>query len=378
MLNSGADTGVQNTAKMTALHKAILYKHEDVIEMLFEAGAPLNIKGGKFKRTPLHLAVDLENMELVKLLLRKHASLTVKDHRGHYPIHIAAIRGNVEILRELYAADRTQDKLRISSYGTKSVIKGMSLFHVAVWKKNEELLNALIDLRADPNVQDFYGQTPLFFAIMKKQEDCIRKLLEYERTNKRKPQKQGFTPLHAAIHKNLDEIAKQLARYSDVNARDKYGRTPLHAACEKAKLQLIRTLLVQYGADPRIITKRGDTVYHILRRSKKKLSENEVDNSQQAEQLISEFDPEFAKQLPNLRNKAGVVIKVRTTRQPPDSIRKLLNIIAQAAPVDYDFGGEDFESVHDDYDDGDMYDDNDFLQDMYEDYDDGYEPDDFY
>ncbi|XP_053375348.1 uncharacterized protein LOC128547261 [Mercenaria mercenaria] len=314
MLTSGADTGVQNTAKMTALHKAILYKHEDVIEMLVEAGAPLNIKGGKFKRTPLHLAVDLENMELVKLLLRKHASLTVKDHRGHYPIHIAAVRGNIEILRELYVADRTQDKLRISSYGTKSVIKGMSLFHVAVWKKNEKLLNALIDLTADPNVQDFYGQTPLFFAIMKKQEYCIRKLLEYEVTNKRKPQKQGFTPLHAAIHKNLDEIAKQLARYSDVNARDKYGKTPLHAACEKAKLELIRTLLVKYGADPRIITKRGDTVYHILRRSKKKLSENEVDNSQQAEQLISEFDPEFAKQLPNLTNKGGVVIKVRTTR----------------------------------------------------------------
>ncbi|XP_060591245.1 uncharacterized protein LOC132746185 [Ruditapes philippinarum] len=278
MLSSGADLGVQNTAHMTALHKAILYKRKDVIRLLIDAGAPLDIKGGKFKRTPLHLAVDLNEMDLVGVLRHKGASLMVKDHRGHYPIHIAAIRGSTNIVRALYLADPSQDKLRISSYGTKSIIKGLSLFHIAVWKKNEELLDALIQLNADPNVKDFYGQTPLFFAIMRKQESFINKLLNYERTDKRKPQKQGFTPLHAAIHKDLDDIATRLTGDSDVNAKDKYGKTALHVACEKAKVRLIQTLL-KTGADQRIITKRGDTVYHILRRSKKKLSANKANES---------------------------------------------------------------------------------------------------
>ena len=372
LLESGANAGVQNAANMTALHKAILYGHGDIIRLLLDAGAHLDVKGGKFKRTPLHLAVDLKKMNLVKRLLQKGASLTVKDHRGHCPIHIAAIQGNIDILRVLYLADQTQDKLRISSYGTKSVIKGFSLFHIAVWKKNEELLNALVDLKADPNIRDFYGQTPLFFAIMRKHENCIRKLLNYDRTDKRRPQKQGFTPLHAAIHKDLDGIAAILAKDSDVNARDKFGKTALHVACEKAKIQLIKIFLNECGADPRIITKRGDTVYHILRRSKKKIPEGQADNSLAAEQLISEFDPAFAEKLPTLRNKAGIVIKLRQRRQVPIPLQFFEAFIEQNLDIgDYevedDFGLDDYEpDIYDDMYDYDMYDDVDYDQDDYD------------
>jgi ankyrin repeat protein len=142
---------------------------------------------------------------------------------------------------------------------------------------------------------------------MRKHESFICKLINYEQTDKRKPQKQGFTPLHAAIHKDLDDIATILIQDSDVNAKDKYGKTALHVACEKAKIGLIQMLL-NNGADPRIITKRGDTVYHILRRSKKKLPGNDI-TSQRAEQLMREFDPEFAERLPTLKNKAGIVIR---------------------------------------------------------------------
>jgi hypothetical protein len=135
----------------------------------------------------------------------------------------------------------------------------------------------------------------------------MNKLLNYGRTDKNKPQKQGFTPLHAAIHKDLDDTAKRLALDVDVNvnAKDVYGKTALHVACEKAKVGLIQTLLAK-GADPRIITKRGDTVYHILRKSKKYLSENKSNNSQCAEQVMSEFDPEIDAMLSLLGKKIGV------------------------------------------------------------------------
>jgi ankyrin repeat protein len=302
MLNSGADAGVQNTAHMTALHKAIVYKHKDVIKLLIDAGAPLDKKGGTLNRTPLHLAVDLNEMELVEVLLEKGASLMVKDHRGQIPIHIAAIRGRTDILQALYLADPSQDKLSISYYGTESFIRGHSLFHIAVWKKNEELLDALIGLNADPNVKDFYDQTPLYFAIMRTEESFVNKLLNYGRTDKRKPQKQGFTPLHAAIHIGLYDIAKRLALDANVNAEDENGKTALHVACEKANVGLIQTLLAK-GANPRVVTKRGETVYHILKRSEKKLSVRGCNDAQRAEQVVREFDPEFIEILPTRRKK---------------------------------------------------------------------------
>jgi ankyrin repeat protein len=342
-----------------------------VIKLLIDAGSPLDIKGGKFKRTPLHLAVDLNVIELVQRLLEKRASLMVKDHRGHFPIHIAAIRGSTDILRALYLADRSQDKLRISSYGTKSVIKGLSLFHIAVWKKNEELLDALIQLNADPNVKDFYGQTPLFFAIMRKHESFIRKLINYGRTDKRKPQKQGFTPLHAAIHKDLDDIAALLIKDSDVNAKDKYGKTALHVACEKAKIGLIQILLAN-GADPRIITKRGDTVYHILRRSKKKLPDNDI-SSQRAEQFMREFDPGFAERLPTLKNKAGIVIRPqRTQNQFAIQLQNLIESLQHVRPDSHDPNEHECDN---------SLEDDDYMPDMYDCYDDDDDDDydfDFY
>jgi hypothetical protein len=259
MLKAGADPGVHNTAHMTALHEAVQYNRKDVIRLLIDAGAPLEMKGGKFKRTPLHFAVDLNEMALVEAFLDKRASLMVRDQRGHCPIHIAAIRGNTDILRALYLADPDQDKLRISYYGKKTVFQGLSLFHIALLKKNEELLDVLIQLHADPNVTDIYGQTPLICAIMRKKKRFIIKLLNYERTDKRKPQMQGFTALHAAIFKDLDDIATILAIDSDVNAKDINGKTALDFAYKKANVRLIETLLAN-GAEPNVITKRCDTV----------------------------------------------------------------------------------------------------------------------
>ncbi|XP_060602562.1 ankyrin-3-like [Ruditapes philippinarum] len=287
--------------------------------LLIDAGAPLDIKGGELQRTPLHLAVDLNEIKLVEVLLEKGASLMVEDDSGHYPIHLAAIRGRTDIVRALYLADPSQDKLKTSSYGTIHVIKGMSLFHIAVWKRNEELLDALIGLKADPNVRGFNDQTPLYFAIMRTQEGFINKLLNYGRTDKNKPQKQGFTPLHTAIHKDLNDIAKRLALdvNVNVNAKDKYGKTALHVACEKANVGLIQILLAK-GADPRMITQRGDTVYHILRRSEKKLSVRGCNNAKCAENVIREFYPELGALLPTRRKKYGTVIRPpsRKTQKP--------------------------------------------------------------
>jgi ankyrin repeat protein len=307
MLNAGADAGVQNKEHKTALYKAIQYKRKDVIRLLIDAGAPLDIKEGVLNRTPLHLAVDLNDMEVVEVLLEKGASLMVKDLGGDIPIHIAAIKGRTDILRALYIADPSQGNQLMYYFGAESeyVLKLHSLFHIAIWKKDEELLDALIGLNADPNLKDFYNQTPLYYAIMRKQKSFINKLLNYGRTDKRKPQTQGFTPLHAAIYKGLYDIAKRLALDANVkvNAKDIYGKTALHVACEKVNVGLIQTLLAK-GADPRIVTKSGENVYHFLRKSKKNLSVGRSKDAKCAEQVIREFvDPEFFAKLQKIRNK---------------------------------------------------------------------------
>ena len=306
LLKNGADPSVQNDKRMTALHKAVIYKHKAIVETLLAFNAPLNVKGGKFKRTPLHIAADIGETELVQMLLSKGADTTAKDHRGHYPIFLAAIRSNIETVRVLLKHDKTQDSLRIASYGKKSLIKGMSLFHVAVWKNDKNLLQLLIEEKANANIQDFFGQTPLFFAIMKGKKTAMKLLLAY--ADKNIAQKQGYTPLHAAIHKGNLKMAAKLAKDVDVNMPDKYGCTPLHVACEKADYKAAHLLLKKHNADPSMITKRGDTVFHILRRKKGNASREEHCKRRLIELLLLEVDNTLLDRMRDTKNRKGVPV----------------------------------------------------------------------
>ena len=311
LVDHGVDLAVSNTKKLTALHKAIVYKKEEISEILIENGAPLDKKGGKFKRTPLHIAADMGQESIVKRLLRKGASTLVKDHRGHYPIHLAAIQGHAGAVRIMIQHDKTQEKLKITSYGKKSFIKGLTVYHVAVWKKHRNVLDELIKLGVDPNIGDCYGQTPIFYAIMNKDIATVSKIIESNVADLQKPHKHGYSPLHFAIHTGQTDIAKILCPLVNVNAQDRYKKTPLHVAVEKGNARIVTELIRNYRADYKMVTKRQDTVFHILERKFNKSPNLRTALNKIASEIV-DFDPNVKDQLKNAENKYGEVAIVGT------------------------------------------------------------------
>lgn len=76
------------------------------------------------------------------------------------------------------------------------------------------------------------------------------KLLEYK-ANVNISDKRGATPLHRAASKGNLEIVRLLIEGEQplsINARDVYGCTPLHLACEEDR-QDVAKLIVQNGGD---------------------------------------------------------------------------------------------------------------------------------
>lgn len=270
-IDCGYDLMARNKDGLSALDKAIAYKHEDVCELLINANVPLNKSTQKFKRTPLHTAVDLGLFAATKTLLVKGAKVKTKDHKGFYPIHSAALNGHYNIVTLLLERDPTQAGILTKTYGKKSVMKGKTVFHIALFKKDFRLLQVLLMTKADPNVRDLYGQTLFLEALLAGQKKFINMLKDV--VDLSVPDKNGFTPLHVAVYKGYSVLAQFLcsAPSVNVNAKDRYGKTPLHVAAIKGFSEIFITL-VDHKADWRMVTKRGDTVMHLAVRHRDKQS----------------------------------------------------------------------------------------------------------
>ncbi|KAH3747899.1 uncharacterized protein LOC127847976 [Dreissena polymorpha] len=384
MLKNGANPSLQNEKNMTALHIAVLYNRASIVKELLEHGAQINRKNKKYQRTPLHIAADKGHANIVQYLLEKGADINSKDCRGHYPIFLAAICGHVSTVKVFLKHNKQQDQMRVKSYGTKSLLKGMSLYHVAVWKNNKKMIQMLIEENADVNVKDFFGQTPLFYAIMSNKKRLVNMLLT--RADQTIAQKQGFTPLHAAIFKGNTELASKLCEKGDVNRQDKYGRTPLHVACEKGNIRMVNLLLNKCNADAHLVTKRKDTVFHILRRKRPNQDNKDHCKRRLIERMIQNKDPTVFDELKIIKNKSGVCIDKmqKLTAADEKQIKKLEKALLgnfENADITVNEDSATHESNSDsDDDDNDDYQDNDednsdtdFDDDNDDDGDDGYD-----
>ncbi|XP_050691597.1 ankyrin-3-like isoform X1 [Eriocheir sinensis] len=71
--------------------------------------------------------------------------------------------------------------------------------------------------------------------------------------------KDGRTPLHLAVKRGSAECVSVLKAFSDLNAKDRYGRTPLHLAVERGHLKVVQRLTEKDVTALPIRDKRGRT-----------------------------------------------------------------------------------------------------------------------
>ena len=182
---------------------ALYYERDEVMLLLItKLKCDPSIKG-ICNRSPLHVACEKGNLSLVRTLIRDyHADLNDKDSSGETPFTLAL---ELVLISE-FGCDPTNIKDRY----------GVSPLHVACKKGNLSLVRTLIcDYHADLNDKDEFGKTPFTLA------------LEYER----------------------DEVMLVLISEFGYDPKDRYGVSPLHVACKKGNPSLVRTLICDYHAN---------------------------------------------------------------------------------------------------------------------------------
>lgn len=101
----GASLSAYSYDGWTALHLAAFFGQLEAVRRLVDAGAPVSVAStNSMRNTPLHAASAGGHSEVALLLIERGANVHAADAGGHTPLHIAAENGQAEVVRALIAA----------------------------------------------------------------------------------------------------------------------------------------------------------------------------------------------------------------------------------------------------------------------------------
>ncbi|XP_012144276.1 uncharacterized protein LOC100882592 isoform X1 [Megachile rotundata] len=251
LIDKGSDINIRNASGSKPIHIAAREGFKDIVEFFLNKG--LNIHDpGTANQTLLHYAAMTGQLEVVKYLISEGANINTQDANGLTPLHFAAnfdYNYVVEVLLQNGAIYNTLDKfcrkpLDMAS-DSKVIIPLIStekLFE-AVKHNNASQVEKCIKSGAFVNAKyasKGYDGTSLHYAAWKGYDEIINILLQ-NKANPNMAGSKGFTPLHyAAKFSHLKIVMVLLSNGAVYNAASIGGKTPLDFAVDKNIINLLK------------------------------------------------------------------------------------------------------------------------------------------
>ena len=240
----------------TTLHWAVSGGHDALVEWLIGHGVQLE-HSDNFGCTPIHLTAELGHSTTTSLLVQSGANIHAKLKNGKSVLHLAAQSRDFTIVETLLRDKANLDVFAAATLGLKDQMKQLL-------KQDPYLIQAKLP----------FGATPLHTAAEDGQFEMAQYLLEQgaqidivtaaqlgwtdhvltllNQHPKRVNQKAGsfgYTPLHTAITKGQQDIARLLLIHgAEIHATDHmYQKTPLGEALYFGNESMAQ-LLYHHGA----------------------------------------------------------------------------------------------------------------------------------
>ena len=249
LLDHGANPRARSTRGFTPLLFAAQQGDVESGRLLLRAGADVNDRAGNDRKTALIVASASGNSNFCTLLLDNGADPDLGDASGFAALHYAALDGGgADIVRTLLA-HRANPNARTTKDSREYVYAGVNLtgatpLFLAASRGNVQTVRALLAGGSDPFMTTEKGTAPLHVATWggspyagdwteeeKKNLLEVTKLLVERGADVNSAGEHGWTPLHGAAYKGVDEVVQFLVEHgARLDVFDEYGQTPLSIA----------------------------------------------------------------------------------------------------------------------------------------------------
>ena len=321
LMYANVDVNEKNYAGITPLTIAAEKGNMEIIKMLVEDGNALVNEASSYGVTPLIAAAAAGNDEAVAYLVEQGANVSAKDDWGKTALIYAATLDNPKLVSSVIKLDKTAvnlpdnlgntaliyaaqkgllDNMKIllangANANYRNPATGISAISAAAAEGNSAAIRMLVRTgKADVNISDLSGRTPIFYAVEQNQEDALRTLLSLG-ADVNAQDNNGVSVLMRASAKNRQDCVNILLRqkginpnlkdfqdrtaliYSvyadelaptqallkagaDLNVRDSSQNTPLMSAI-KAKNDRAALFFIQQGAELTAVNSSGENAF---------------------------------------------------------------------------------------------------------------------
>ncbi|XP_053502922.1 caskin-2 isoform X2 [Ictalurus furcatus] len=295
----------QDPEGFSALHHAALTGTTDLLSLLLEAHATVDIKDSNGMR-PLHYAAWQGKTDTVLMLLRAGASVNGASQDGQIPLHLAAQYGHYDVSEMLLQHQSNPCCVNKAKKTPLDLACEFGRLKVVQLLLSSNMITTLLEGDSgDPTDSAF--NTPLHLAARNGHKDIIRLLLKVG-ININRVTKAGTALHEAALYGKTEVVRLLLDAGIDSNIRNSYNQTALdivnqfttsHASKDIKQLLRDATGILQVRAlkdywnlhDPTALNIRAGDVIMVLEQHMDGRWKGHIHDSQRGIDRVGYFPP---------------------------------------------------------------------------------------